>query len=537
MQLSVLIPGKNEEFMGLTVKNLLENIEAETEIICVLDGYETEIPEIPDDPRVKIIKLDESIGQRAATNLAAREAQGTYIMKIDAHCAVDKGFDRKMLEAFAELDDKVTMIPLMKNLHAFDWVCPEGHRRYQSPSGPCEVCGKETKKDIIWKPRHNTPNSTAYRFDRTLHFQYFNEYKEKQIGDLVETMSAQGSCFMITKKRYFELDICEEAFGSWGQQGTEVALKTWLSGGRLIVNKRTWYAHMFRTQGGDFGFPYKQDNRQVEHAREYSRDLFMKDKWPKAIRPFKWVVEKFQPPEFEDMRKEKKITKGILYYTNNKLNMKMARTVREAIKWNAPGIPITSVSLKPLDFGNNIVFGGFSGYKTMYQQILTGLKTMKEDVVYFCEHDVLYHPDHFKYIPPTDQTWGYNGNYWMIRWKDGFAIHYDVSPLSGLVVYRKSAIKHFEERLAMIEDKGFGYYMGFEPFTHGRIKWKYWCPFEVFMPENANIDLETGGNLTNKRWSQDRFIKKPKFWLEADYKTIPGWDNLPNIIKRFNPNL
>ena len=67
----------------------------------------------------------------------------------------------------------------------------------------------------------------------------------------------------------------------------------------------------------------------------------------------------------------------------------------------------------------------------MFKQILTGLEAMTEDIVYFCEHDILYHPDHFKFIPPSNNTFYYNGNYWDLRLKDGFAVHYDSSPLSG----------------------------------------------------------------------------------------------------------
>jgi hypothetical protein len=66
-------------FLGKTIENILENIEAKTEIIAVCDGYETEIPPIPDDPRVKIIKLPKSVGQRAATNIACKESQAKYV--------------------------------------------------------------------------------------------------------------------------------------------------------------------------------------------------------------------------------------------------------------------------------------------------------------------------------------------------------------------------------------------------------------------------------------------------------------------------
>jgi hypothetical protein len=153
-------------------------------------------------------------------------------------------------------------------------------------------------RDVVWFPK-KSPNSTAYRFDTTLKFQYWGDYKKRQEGDLVETLSLQGSAFMLTRDKYWELDICDEKAGSWGHQGSEVALKTWLSGGRVVVNKKTWYAHLFRTQGGDFSFPYPQKEAEIELTRQYFRDIFLQDKWPKAKLTLNQLLDKFAPvPEW-----------------------------------------------------------------------------------------------------------------------------------------------------------------------------------------------------------------------------------------------
>jgi len=281
--LSILIPSRNEEFLARTVEDLLSNIEGDTEIIVGLDG-EWALPELEQHERVTVVYYDESIGQRAMTNQLCRLSKAKYVMKIDAHCAVDKGFDVKMM---AKMHDNWTMIPVMRNLHAFDWVCDKGHRRYQGPSGACTDCGGDTHKEVVWNPKTN-PQSTSYRFDNTLHFQYFGEYKSRPeyiegLKDgITETMSIQGSCFMLTREKYWELDICDEAHGSWGQQGVEVACKTWLSGGRVVVNHDTWYAHMFRTNG-DFTFTYP--NPGISKAREYLRELWFNNKWIQAFFP------------------------------------------------------------------------------------------------------------------------------------------------------------------------------------------------------------------------------------------------------------
>jgi len=196
------------------------------------------------------------------------------------------------------------MVPTMRNLWAFDWKCHAcGWKKYQGPTPlKCEQCGGTTKvrHKMMWIGKER-PQSNSYSFDSEPHFQYFNEYtkrpeykKDLETG-LTETMSLQGSCFIMTRDKYWELNICDEELGNWGNQGIEVAAKTWLSGGRVMVNHRTWYAHMFRTQGGDFGFPYKLSGNEVQRTKQKVRDLFFNNEWPKQIHPLSWLVEKFWP--------------------------------------------------------------------------------------------------------------------------------------------------------------------------------------------------------------------------------------------------
>jgi glycosyltransferase involved in cell wall biosynthesis len=291
--LSILIPARNEEFLARTIEDIVENIEADTEVIVVLDG-EWANPPIPQHPRVNVIFLAESIGQRAATNLACRLSEAKYIMKVDAHCSFDKGFDRKLIE---DMQDDWTVVPTMRNLHAFNWECECGFTHYQDKGSKCPECRKEMVKKMVWEPRKGTRNY-SYCFDSEPHFQYFGEFSRRPEGqgELTESMSIQGSCFMLTREKYWELNISDEAFGSWGSQGIEVACKTWLSGGKVMINHKTWYAHMFRTkQANGFGFPYPQSGKQVDNAKKVARELFFEGKWGKAIRPVSWLVERFAP--------------------------------------------------------------------------------------------------------------------------------------------------------------------------------------------------------------------------------------------------
>ena len=294
-------------FLARTIEDILANIQADTEIIAVLDGAWAN-PPIPQNDRVNVIYVPQSIGQRASTNLACKLSRAKYVMKCDAHCSFDKGFDTKMLEAFKLTGDNVTMVPVMRNLWVFDWKCVKcGKKWYQGPTPTTcqETNFKKTGKPcdstkfirkMIWIGKNN-PQSTSYCFDSTPHFQYFREYSKRPEGqgDITETMSLQGSCWMLTRDKYWQLNVCDENFGGWGSQGIEVALKTWLSGGKVLVNHKTWYAHMFRTQGGDFGFPYPIRSSDQKKAQQFAHDLFFNNKWDQQVQPLSWLVEKFWP--------------------------------------------------------------------------------------------------------------------------------------------------------------------------------------------------------------------------------------------------
>jgi glycosyltransferase involved in cell wall biosynthesis len=548
--LSILIPARNEQFLNQTLESIFKNMRGNTEVIVVLDG-QWPVEPIADHPKLTVVYLHKSVGQRAATNIAARLSTAKYVMKIDAHCSVDEGFDVKMME---EMHDDWTMIPAMYNLHAFDWVCVGntdsdgcGHKIYQGPTPEkCPECGGKMEKKMVWKPRLNR-RSEFYRFDKTLHFQYHGERKRHPDaqGDIAETMSAQGSCFMLTREKYWELDICDEGHGGWGQQGTEVACKTWLSGGRLVTNKKTWYAHMFRTQGGDFGFPYPLSGGEVDRARQYSKNLWLNDSWPKAKYPLSWLIEKFSPlPDWHnDTKTARKLTKGIVYYTDNKAPKLLSEAVRKQILKGMKEKHIVSISLEPIEFGKNIVLNQERGYLTMAKQILAGLEASDADVIFFCEHDIFYDPSHFDFSPEREGVVYYNTNVWQVRAEDGHALYMDdCRKLSQLCAYRTTLIEHYKKRIAKLtaahvrmsingNDKEFSSYvrrMGFEPGTHNRTERVDDLKSEARQSKIPSLDIRHSGNLTPSRWRKDQYRnqKYTRGWKESSVNEIDGWQHL-----------
>ena len=538
--LSVIIPSRNEQYLARTVKDVLTKKRANTEVIAVLDG-EWANPPLEDHPDLTVIYHPESVGQRAAYNEGVNLSKAKYVMKLDAHCIVDEGFDVKLM---ADCEPDWTVIPRMYNLHAFDWVCTKcGYRHYQGPSSKyskCEKCGGKCVKEDVWKIRKHK-RSDFMRFDSELHFQYWGALgeREQSKGDIADTMSFIGACWFMHRKRHYELEILDEAHGSWGQVGTEVACKSWLSGGRLVVNKKTWFSHLFRTQGGDFSFPYKQSGNQVARSRIYSKDLFINGKWKKAKYPLEWLLKKFWPiPGWEGYKFKntslQPITKGIIYYTDNQLNMKLAHECRKHI--DRVGLPITSVSLKPMNFGKNIVLKLKRSYEAYFKQILTALENIDTEVVFFCEHDWLYHASHFEFTPPKKDVFYYNDNWWRLRLADGLAVNYDTHMVPAICAYKGILLEHYRNVIKLCEKEGFtsgvAHKIGFEPGTHRRVSFVNKYKAEGFRSRFPVIDVRHDTNLTSSKWKQSDF-RSPRScrnWKETD--NIDGWGKTEDIIKR-----
>lgn len=247
--LSILIPSRNEPYLNQTIKDIFENSKADIEVLVGLDGYDEDIE---GRNNLTVLKLKENIGQRAITNELARMARGKYLMKLDAHCSMGYGFDRIMLN---DIEDDMILAPYMLVLDADTWTV------------------------------RNDKRTSQYCFDSNMVMQYQTELERPEM--LTETMCLQGSCFMMTKQLYFDLNICDESLGSWGSQAVELGCKAWLSGNRCVTTKNTYYAHLFRTTDADF--PYDRGENPGKKSNELITQMYKNEK-------IAWLIEKFGYP-------------------------------------------------------------------------------------------------------------------------------------------------------------------------------------------------------------------------------------------------
>jgi hypothetical protein len=77
-----------------------------------------------------------------------------------------------------------------------------------------------------------------------------------------------------------------------GAEAQEICLKTWLSGGRYVLNRKTWYAHAKKRKST---YGYKKPMKEWDKSRAWAIKCWTKNKWPGQIRKLRWLINKFAP--------------------------------------------------------------------------------------------------------------------------------------------------------------------------------------------------------------------------------------------------
>ena len=243
------------------------------------------------------------------------------------------------------------------------------------------------------------------------------------------------------------------------------------------------------------------------------------------------------------------MNKGIVYYTSHNVKPIIFKGVQKQILKS--GLPITSCSLEPLDFGNNVVYNTHGttlrekrGIMTYFNQILMALENSKADYVFFCEHDILYHPSHFEFEPERDDTFYYNRNVWRWDYIGRKVVTYDqVASVSGICVNRKFALDFYKKRFKIIYENGWNKVktfgnprwardLGYEPGRAGnRNKWEEPVKAAEWRSKYPIIDIRHTRCMTVPRWLPEQFRSKPSNWVEDTIDNIPGWDKPWELVQ------
>jgi glycosyltransferase involved in cell wall biosynthesis len=225
--LSIIIPARTELYLNRTIQDVLAKATGEIEIIVVLDGYGDTPYEPVIDKRVKYISLplpnNHERHKRQAVNAGVSISHGEYIMWMDAHCVIAPGFDEVLKR---DCQENWVMVPSRYQMNLEKWDREEPTEDYRYWRWSC--LSKENRlAQWRWGKRDI-------------------ERKDILIDDIFAT---QGSLFFMTRKWFYKMGFMKtEGYMGWGQEGEEICLTTLFNGGRVVVDKNTWYAHLGKEQ-------------------------------------------------------------------------------------------------------------------------------------------------------------------------------------------------------------------------------------------------------------------------------------------------
>jgi hypothetical protein len=229
---------------------------------------------------------------------------------------------------------------------------------------------------------------------------------------------------------------------------------------------------------------------------------------------------------------------GIIFYTDNMIGEPIKSTVEKYILES--GLPIVSCSLKPLEFGKNIIVHSEPSFLTYMRQIKIALENSEADNVFFCEHDCLYPKSHFDFTPPRDDIYYYNENVWRWRFGADFAITYDrLISLSGLCVNRKLALDQYNRRIAKaltkppetnIREPSWARSWGYEPGTKKPKNGGFdELAFDTWRSKDPIVDIRHPGTMSKEKVTLDHFKHPPVNWQQIPASEIPSW-NLKGVF-------
>lgn len=266
--ISIIIPSRNEKFLNQTIKECIDKAEGEVEVIINLDGYWPE--EIVEDKRVKYIHRGTPIGMRDGINGCVDISKGEYIMKLDAHCMLDQGYDTKLM---ADIEDNWIVIPRRKRLDADKWEIQD-------------VGKPDVDYEYIYYPFHKNLGIKGQIWT-----QRAIERKDILID---ENITFQGSCYFMFKKHWYNIGgLNPEGYGQFVREAQEIGLKTWLGGGKVMTNKKTWYAHLHK--GKKHGRMYTMSKNENDKGNKYCDDYWFNNKWQDRKHDLAWLIERFAP--------------------------------------------------------------------------------------------------------------------------------------------------------------------------------------------------------------------------------------------------
>lgn len=271
-KVSVLITARNEPFLPRMLHDLSEKLTGDYEILVAFDG--PPYVQLEERPSWRWWYRSQE-GLKPQINYLAAQATGEYLLKFDAHCSVSEGIDEILS---SEMEWNWIVTPRFYVLNAEEWKWQDD-RFYDYFYLSCPLT-----------------DTRQYRFQAGGHWR--ERTLERVNGPtLDETMQIHGSGWFVGRDYFLNSlgGMSSIGYDTFGMEPPELCLKTWLGpwGGRVMVNKRAWYAHMHK--GGQRPRGYPLSDRRIWNSYDWCARYWMTNQWAEREHDLGWLVDRFMP--------------------------------------------------------------------------------------------------------------------------------------------------------------------------------------------------------------------------------------------------
>ena len=209
-------------------------------------------------------------------------------MSVDAHIMFAKGFDEQLIK---DHNPNWIQVPRRHRLDAENW-CLQTQVDTRPP-----IDYEYIIFDSLFTSSDCGPGAIhGFKWDtKTLAKQ------DVMIDDIIEF---QGSCWFMTKEWFQRRGFMQiEGYTGWGQEAEELSFETWKNGGRCVVNKNTWYAHLHK--GQKYGRMYWMSRHENRESYKYAYRHWLIEQNDFMISLFEKFMEEIKMPQWPSNWKEK----------------------------------------------------------------------------------------------------------------------------------------------------------------------------------------------------------------------------------------
>ena len=210
--MSIIIPSLNEgDNLERTVRNMIVTIGLEDYEIIVVNEGGTETSSIRNLPKISIYETGRQ-GSAQARNFGAAVSNKNVLLFADAHIEFKRGWGKRLLRLL-ELDKNCIIAPCITRLG-------------DEESRGCGYRWADPTMEIDWLPDSG----------QAVH----------------EVPFAIAACLAIEKRMFQEIGRFDSGIRFYGEEDTELCLRAWLLGYRVLCDPAIRVGHLFRD-----AFPYE----------------------------------------------------------------------------------------------------------------------------------------------------------------------------------------------------------------------------------------------------------------------------------------